>query len=415
VACSLAPALPGAAQAEVFVWVDAEGRTHMTDDPAEVPEDARQRLVPEGAGLGGLWREGPRAPAGPPVRGESEEARRVSSLVAGAADDLARGETARASLSLASALELDPKRPEPHWYLALLERQRGHFDASERHLRAFLASAGDGFDDWRLSAERRLAAIEDERALVDGARPRGPLALVQAESAGFRIAYDAELGSGSPDYARTVLRYLEEARAHVCARLGFAPAEPTGVVLYGKAAYLHAHRHRFSFQTVGFFDGRIHVVSQAHPAGELRALLFHEFTHALFRERVGGDRPYWLNEGLAELSERQSRGQDGLGREERAALRARIQAGRWMPLERLARGFSGLADTDARHAYYASAAAAGWILRHTQPEERAELLARIGRAEPIDAALQAVAGADTAAIDARVRDEILAEFAPAEL
>ena len=62
-------------------------------------------------------------------------------------------------------------------------------------------------------------------------------------------------------------RYLEEAREAVGERLGAVPAEPMGVVLYGKAAYLRAHRHRFSFQTVGFYDGRIHVVSAAHPAG----------------------------------------------------------------------------------------------------------------------------------------------------
>jgi hypothetical protein len=58
-----------------------------------------------------------------------------------------------------------------------------------------------------------------------------------------------------------------------------------GVVFYGKASYNRAHRHRFTFQTVGFFDGRIHVVSAAHPAGELRALLFHEYVHAIYRER----------------------------------------------------------------------------------------------------------------------------------
>ena len=89
-----------------------------------------------------------------------------------------------------------------------------------------------------------------------------------------------------------------------------------GVVFYSKAAYIQAHRHRFSFETIGFFDGQIHVVSAAHPAGELRSLLFHEYSHAVFREKTGGDRPYWFNEGLAELSERptnESRGERGFG------------------------------------------------------------------------------------------------------
>jgi tetratricopeptide (TPR) repeat protein len=98
-----------------------------------------------------------------------------------------------------------------------------------------------------------------------------------------------------------------------------------GVVLYGKASYLKTHGHRFSFQTVGVLDGRLHVVSAAHPKGELRSLLIHEYTHALFREQPGGDRPYWLNEGLAEWIERASQGRPALSREERSSLRIAIE------------------------------------------------------------------------------------------
>ena len=123
-----------------------------------------------------------------------------------------------------------------------------------------------------------------------------------------------------------------------------------GVVFYGRGSYDRVHRARFSFRTVGFFDGRIHVVSAAHPADELRALLFHEYVHAIFREQTGGDRPYWWNEGLAELSERSSRRQPGLSRSERSTLRRRIEANDWIPLRRLAPSFSGLYDDDSRAA-----------------------------------------------------------------
>jgi hypothetical protein len=154
---------------------------------------------------------------------------------------------------------------------------------------------------------------------------------------------------------------LEEARQAASERLGAVPSEAMGIVFYGKAAYLQAHRHRFSFQTVGFFDGRIHVVSAGHPAGELRALLFHEYTHAVFRERTGGDRPYWLNEGLAEIAERSSHAKPRLTRSELVSLRGRIDEGRWLPLRRLAPSFSGLDDADARAAYLEAMAAAYWI------------------------------------------------------
>jgi predicted aminopeptidase len=186
--------------------------------------------------------------------------------------------------------------------------------------------------------------------------------------------------------------------------------EPTGVVLYGKAAYLRAHRHRFSFQTVGFFDGRIHVVSAAHPAGELRALLFHEYTHALFRERSGSHRPFWLNEGFAELAEQSSLARPPLSRAERSTLRSAIETSSWIPLRDLAASFGGLQDSSARLAYLESTASADWIARRTESAGRARLLDRLGAGWDEDRALRELVGLDTDAVDAAVRAEILAEF-----
>ena len=218
------------------------------------------------------------------------------------------------------------------------------------------------------------------------------------------------MGRASPDYAQRVVRYLEEARVAVGERLGALPEEAMGVVLYGKATYLEAHSHRFSFQTVGFFDGRIHVVSAGHPAGELRGLLFHEYAHAVYREQTGGDRPYWLNEGLAELSERSSQNRRGLTRSERQALRRRIDADEWIPLRRIAPSFSGLEDDDARAAYLESMAAATWIEARTTREQRARLLRQLGDGATDDEALLKVLGLDTEAIDTGLRREIRDEF-----
>jgi hypothetical protein len=403
-ACALfaAPSL-----AELHVWVDAEGQTHVSDDPESVPPDA----AAEPGAAGDLWGGrvvGPQPRASGRDRSESE--RRVDILVRGALDDLRRGETARAAVTLESVLRVDPGNAEAHWYLGLLDRQRGRLDAAQRHLEAFLAHAGDAHEDWRASAQRRLAGLRDERRLANEQSQSGPLRLVAAQTAHFRIHYDARLGEASPDYARTVVRYLEEAYRDVVTRLGVAPREPTGVVLYGKAAYLAAHQHRFSFPTGGFFDGRIHVASAAHPAGELRSLLFHEFTHAVFSERTGGDRPFWLNEGLAELAERVSRGERGVSRSERALLRRRIEAGEWIPLERLAPGFGGLDESSARIAYLEATTAAAWVESRAGSAGMGALLDAIAAGQDFDAALRRACGADTAALDAALRREIQAEF-----
>ncbi len=392
---------------ETFVWIDERGITHLSDDPQAVPHEARGA---DAAELDALW-EGPLADAPPVPAATDREEARTRRLLEGAVEDLRRGENARAAVTLESILRERPTRPEPHWYLALLDRHRGRYDAAEMHLRAFLAASGDGLEAWRASALRRLGELEDERRVSDARRDSEPQQWASQTGTHFRLAVDPALAGSSPAFADTVLRYLDQARETLEQRFDAAPAEPMGVVLYGRGAYDRAHADRFSFRTVGFFDGRMHVVSAAHPAGELRALLFHEYVHAVFRERTGGDRPYWLNEGLAELAERISRSQPRLTRSERSLLHRRLEAGEWLPLRRLAPSFSGLDDEAARAAYLEAAAAAAWIEDHTDRTARGRLLVLIGAGRTDDEALVAVFGLDTNAIDAAVQREIASEFA----
>ncbi len=398
------------AAAEVYSWTDEQGVLHLSDDPRALPESAREGR----AALRGAWETPIDARALLERRSDQSSSAedRFQRVLRGAVEDLERGESARAVAALTSLLREEPGRAEPHWYLALLDRRRGRFDSAEAHLRAFLSAAGDDLQPLRASAERRLKELEDERRLADPRRELGPIEWRSLEGAGFRLRYDAELGAVSQDYATTVLRYLDEARSRLQRRLGSVPAEPMGVVLYGKAAYLRAHRHRFSFQTVGFFDGRIHVVSAAHPAGELRGLLHHEYTHAVFREQTGGDRPFWLNEGLSEMMERSSMRLEGLTRGERVALKQRIQSERWLPLRRLAPSFSGLDDDDARAAYLEALAAALFVEARTDAATRGRLLRRLGEGVEADEALREAIGLDTEGLDAALRAEILSGFAP---
>lgn len=424
IVCALAIGVARSALAESFIWVDPQGITRITDDPEAVPESVRERSS-DWEHTRDLWEDGGflGVPTGTPAGASGSERDRLTRLVRGAVHDLQRGESARAAATLHSILEVDPMRPEAHWYLALLDRQRGRYESSEGHLRKFLQAAGDELGPLRESAEKRLRALADERRLADEASAQGEFQLVARESPNFTIRVDAELdaiggetGSAShptkaaSGYTATALRFLEDARAEVSRKLGVTPEEPLGVVFYGRARYDQQHRHRFSFATVGFFDGRIHVASPAHPAGELRSLLFHEYTHALYREQTGGDRPYWLNEGLAEKIERSSRRQGASTHSERAALRARIDAGTWIPLQSLAESFSGLSNADARIAYLEAVMAADWIERRTSRDQRAQLLKRLGSGFSIDQALYESVGLDTLGVEQALREEIRSEF-----
>jgi hypothetical protein len=412
VVCLVSPALAG-----VHAWVDENGVTHITDDAGLVPDTGATQPSEGRASLRGLWTSFDDPDVAASLRGRSSSSGaedRTRRLIRGAVGDLERGESSRAAATLRNILRDDPGCPEAHWLLAMMSRERGRYESAEAHLRAFLGAAGEDFEPLRDEALKRLAALEDEKRLANTEIARSP-AWRGLASKNFSVHYDAELGDASPDYARTVLGFLDEARASVGERLGRLPEETMGVVFYGKAAYLQAHRHRFSFQTVGFFDGRIHVVSAGHPEGELRALLFHEYTHAVFREQTGGDRPYWLNEGLSELSERDSRGTPPTTRGERVSLRMRIEDGRWIPLRRLAPSFSGLDDGDARAAYLQSLAAAAWIESQTDRAGRARILSRIADGVAIDDALMETLFHDTEGVERAVQESILAEFPAAML
>jgi hypothetical protein len=405
---TFAAASPG--HAEIRFWVDQDGVTHFTDDP----DAAAARGGAEATDLDtlrGAWADGITGPILGDDEGDSSgNEDRVRRLLRGARADLERGEIARADSTLRGVLRLEPRRAEAHWYLAMLSRGRGRFNTAERHLRTFLDVAGPELNEWRQQAEIRLAALADERELADPESLGGPLELRTLRSDHFRIQVDARLGEVSKDYAARVLGFLEEARSEVSKAIGVAPLEPLGVVLYGRAAYVKAHAHRFSFQTIGFFDGRIHVASPAHPTVALRGILFHEYTHAVFREYAGGDRPYWLNEGLAEQVERRSRGRSVSTRSERATLRANIELGSWIPLRSISRSFAGLTDASARDAYLQSVVTAGFIESKTTVEERRRLLEGLGEGLSIDQALHEAMGMDSDGLDEAVREAIRAEF-----
>jgi len=400
---------PRSATAEIRFWVDEQGVTHFSDDPETPPSHAEQTTDPER--LRSAW--GARV-IGPTVGSDSGdssgEASRIRRLLRGALADLERGENARAEATLRGLLRLAPRQPEAHWYLASLARGRGRFATAERHLRLFLDVAGPELAAWRAEAVRRLAGLAKEQTLADPEALTGPLELETVHSRAFRLQLDERLGEHSTDYAGRVMQYLEEARAEVSSAIGVEPLEPLGVVLYGKAAYVRAHAHRFSFRTIGFFDGRIHVASPAEPDESLRGLLFHEYAHAIFREQTGGDRPYWLNEGLAEMIERGARGRGISTRSERAALRTNIETGSWLPLASIAESFSGLTDELARNAYLQSVFTVGHLRARTDVEQRRRLLQQLGRGFSIDQALHEILGLDTEGLDRAVRQEIRAEF-----
>lgn len=97
-------ALPLAASAQLYEWVDEQGRRHFTDDPNRIPEQYRQQ-TPE--------RLPPRPPAagGRATPGELQELARVLAAQAGAVDVMKNQMTYVVAATVRVELENQLRRP----------------------------------------------------------------------------------------------------------------------------------------------------------------------------------------------------------------------------------------------------------------------------------------------------------------
>jgi hypothetical protein len=176
----------------------------------------------------------------------------------------------------------------------------------------------------------------------------------------------------------------------VVARLGEAPRERVTVVLYDAGQFQEVARvHAW---VTGLFDGKIRL-----PAGspsprrrELERILVHEYAHAVIHDLTRGRAPRWLHEGLAQALE---------GAPVDPLLR--------VPGRPTLTGLEALlADGDPARARTAYEIAL-WVVhdlldRGGMPAIR-DLMARLGRGEPIEAAVPAVYGLRLAELEEQWR------------
>jgi hypothetical protein len=387
--------LPGT----VAVFVDPEGRTWLTDG-SRPAAPAAVEVTPEELTLrfrGNLV--GEKVP-----RSGSTSADRYLREVRAAQEDVERGEVRLGLQRLRRLVEQRPERPEAAWLLAQTERRRGRLEAARAALVGIetFASAGPTWHDAaRALASELDAEIALERAGLEGFREEEVL------SRNFRILYDHRFAARA--YGERVAELLEAARADVIALLGRGLDRRLDVHLYTRGTYLESYQHRFGFATVGFYDGAIHVVAARQPRPELRALLAHEYAHAVFRDVLGSDRPFFLNEGIAEGLEERLRGRPRVSRGEWRRLLETIRGDEWIPLGSIVKGFSGLEGERALAAYLESRAAVE-LLEERRPGAIAAWISRCADGVPWEAALEEVTGLDGSGLDAALRREVAARF-----
>ncbi|MFQ5697957.1 MAG: hypothetical protein ACE5IL_06685 [Myxococcota bacterium] len=382
----------------VRVWVDDQGHTWLSDREAAPSPEARP-LAPEalsGAWQGAVAGEGAIGPSSSSARND-----RYLRELAAASSDVQRGDVRQGLRRLRALWRERPERPEVPWQIARIERERGRLESARKAVAGILTGAVK--PRWRARARRLDRELTRELEVAHAAG--GPRQVEQSEH--FVVHYDHAFAGRM--FGARVLDLLEAARSDAERIVGRSLSRPLDVYVYTRGHYLRSYRHRFGFATVGFYDGAIHAVSGRTPERELRALLTHEYLHAVFREALRSHRPFFLNEGIADGAEERLRGYPRLSRSGWRSLVEALRDADWIPLSTLVAGFGGFEGERARLAYLESRAAVE-LLEARSPGVLARWLERCARAEPWERALEAESGWTTATLDLALQEDVESRF-----
>jgi len=195
---------------------------------------------------------------------------------------------------------------------------------------------------WRRAQEKE-PANKVLASLVEKAERELPVEsrMDKGYSSMFDLSFDAEL---PPGLSAEVLDALESAYNQVGADLGLFPTARIPVLLYTKRDYSSVTAG--PDWSGGLYDGKIRlpVGGATKVTPQMRAVLFHEFTHVLVAELTRGNIPTWLNEGIAEIQ----------GRKEYATATPELRLageGDLLPLTTLSGPFTSMPGAQAGLAY----------------------------------------------------------------
>jgi hypothetical protein len=224
---------------------------------------------------------------------------------------------------------------------------------------------------------------------------------------GFDIRYfnnERDFGQRA-DYEGRIAEALDDASGFTKRILGFSRERPVAVILYTRDEF-RAHMGELAAHTVaGLYSmDAIRINDAAELTRETRAVLAHEYVHAVVDELANGrtsNVPVWLNEGLAEYVEWRYLGSEDAPYAVRVSLRGAALANRLPRLSALAVG--GLIATRDPHLSYAvSALAVRRMLQVGGGAALRALVRDVGAGEPFPAALRRHFGLTVEALDEEI-------------
>jgi len=309
--------------------------------------------------------------------------------------ELKQGRYARAADYFGRAHELSPGSTQLGFMRGVALYLGKEYDAA----RSEFTQAGDGaqplfylgrisYDTGDLPGALTLwrRALEEEpgnkeiRSAIEKAERELPVEsrMDRGYSSMFDLSFDAEL---PPGLAAEVLDALESAYNGVGADLGIFPATRIPVLLYTKSDYgLVTAGPDWSG---GLYDGKIRlpVGGIAKVTKQLRAVIFHEFTHVLIAELTHGNVPTWFNEGLAEVE-----GQKEFKRQQTELARAAAK-GDLLSFKALSGSFAKMDGAQAGLAYQQSHSIAEFMVSRYGWYAVQQILKHLGERASIESAV----------------------------
>ena len=258
-------------------------------------------------------------------------------LLGSGASAHAQGKQQEAIKRLRRALELDPRLVIASRLLGRIAYAEGDAELAIRtYENALKHTPGDAELTGQLEAWRRDAEVH--RTFENRRFDR------------FRVMFE---GHEEASLAAQATSIFDSAFWRIGEKLGEYPTNTIVTILYTEKQFRDITRA--PEWSGGQYDGRIRIpVAGASQKPELfERVLTHELTHAIVAGIVPGGIPSWLNEGLAQHFD---------GSDVQAAAKRLKAHGRWVPLQRLERGFSHLTAAEAQIAYDESLLAVGVML-----------------------------------------------------
>ncbi|MFQ5988377.1 MAG: tetratricopeptide repeat protein [Candidatus Methylomirabilales bacterium] len=270
--------------------------------------------------------------------------------------------------AFSQARDLNPQNVEPYRYLGEAYYRQGDLDEAVRTWEEGLrVRPGDQ------ELKRRIAQVEGEQEVHESYE--------RQTGAHFALRY---VGEVPEELSREILELLERAYDEVGYDLNHYPRNEVEVVIYSDADFQRV-THLPVWVAAAYEErgSRIRIpIRGIKEATDLRALLYHEYTHVVIRDVTGGKVPTWLNEGLALI-------------EQRTPLDGAVETVRQLADERklpslgsLNGSFVGLTGAEARMAYAVSYTATKFLIERWSRWDTQRLLRQLGEGVPFEKALE---------------------------